>query len=87
MITEFTTKVITSIDGFYEGITGTLGAAFLTPATTVMLVGVVLYLMIGSVRGLNWMNDIAENSTKCTIQVGLPTVVVSFMFLRAAGVL
>ena len=87
MITEFTTKVITSVDSFYEGIFGTLGSAFLTPVTTVILVGVVLYLMIGSVRGLNWMNEIAENSTKFTIQVGLPSVVVSFMFLRAAGVL
>ena len=87
MITEFTTKVITSIDNFYEGIFGTLGSVFLTPATTVMVVGVVLYIMIGSVRGLDWKNEIAENQTKCTIQVGLPAVVVSFMFLRAAGVL
>lgn len=87
MITQFASEMINSINNFYLNNLGEIASFVLTPATVVVIIGIILFGMIASFRGSDWVNEIINNEGKFMLQVGLPSVVISLAFMQAAGVL
>lgn len=86
MITQFTTPaIITLNNGLVEVFGNNLGF-MLTYAISVITIGTILFLVMGSFRGFDWMKEISENNAKFSIYVGLPSVIISWVLISVAGV-
>ena len=86
MITQFTTPAITTLNTALVEVFGNSIGIMLTYAISVVTIGILLFLVMGSFRGFAWMKEISENSVKFSIHVGLPTIIVSCVLISVAGV-
>lgn len=87
MITQFTSEIINDINNFYMNSLGDIASYVLTPATSVVISGLILFGVIASFRGSEWVDEMVNNEGKFMLQVGLPTLIISAVLLRVAGVM
>jgi len=86
MITQFTTPAITTLNTALVEVFGNSVGIMLTYAISIITIGTLLFLVMGSFRGFAWMKEISENGVKFSISVGLPTIIVSCVLISVAGV-
>lgn len=86
MITQFTTPAIITLNNALVEVFGNTLGFMLTYIVSIITIGTVLFLVMGSFRGFDWMKEISENGVKFSISVGLPTVIISWVLISVAGV-
>lgn len=86
MITQFTTPAITTLNTTLVEVFGNSVGIMLTYAISIVTIGTMLFLVMGSFRGFAWMKEISENGVKFSIYIGVPTVIISWVLISVAGV-
>ena len=86
MITQFTTPAIITLNNTLVEVFGNILGLMLTYTISVITIGTILFLVMGSFRGLDWMKEISENGVKSSIYIGAPTVIISWVLISVAGV-
>ena len=86
MITQFTTPAIITLNIALVEVFGNTLGFMLTYIVSIITIGTVMFLVMGSFRGFGWMKEISENGVKFSIYVGLPTVIISWILIGVAGV-
>ena len=86
MITQSTTPAIITLNNALVEVFGSNLGFMLTYTISIITIGTILFLVMSSFRGLDWMKEISENGVKFSIYVGFPTVVISWVLINVAGV-
>tara|TARA_Y100000588_G_scaffold244854_1_gene259121 strand:+ start:48786 stop:49046 length:261 start_codon:yes stop_codon:yes gene_type:complete len=86
MITQFTTPAIITLNNALVEVFGNTLGFMLTYIVSVITIGTVLFFVMGSFRGFDWMKAISENGVKFSIYIGVPTVIISWVLISVAGI-